>query len=475
MIVWLLLLSPLVAGLVSWATPVRRVTVLLAALSPLLILIVGVDLALRTHSSVVRAPGLVRVDALGALMVVLIGTVGLIAGLRCADVLDRSTERNGRVYAGLVQIFLAAMLGAVTTANLGVVWLMIEMTTIATSFLVAHQRNARALEASWKYVVLCSLGIAVALLGLVVIYFASAHAVPGAAPTLDVEKLILLGHHLNAPVLRVGVALALAGFATKVGLAPFHSWLPDAHSQAPAPVSGLMSGVLLSVALYALVRVKSVADAALGPLFARDLLVTLALGSLLVAAVMILATRDLKRLLAYSSIEHLGLATLALAAGSTLALAAAFFHILGHGLVKSSVFLSAGEVSDAEGTTRLENITGLLQRQPALGLRLGVGLLALVGLPPFSLFLSEVLMTRAEFAAGLVVPAVLQVLLVVGIGVATLSAVWPMFFGEGERISSSATRHIGVPGSALVVSVLLGVVGSPVGSFVEHAARAVGR
>ncbi len=474
MIVWAVLVTPILAGIVSWVTPRRRIVTLLAVLSPLVALALGDILVAHTRSRVVEAPGLVRVDSLSALMVLLIATVGLIAGLRCGAVLEESPQRAGRTYAALVQLFLAAMFGAVTSANLGVVWLMIEATTITTSFLVAHRRSSRALEASWKYVVVCSLGIAVALLGLVILYFASAHATVAARATLDVEGLIHLGPHLNSAVVRLGVALALIGFATKVGLAPFHSWLPDAHSQAPSPVSGLMSGVLLSVAFYALVRVSSVAHAALGSHFARTLLATLALVTLVVAAVLILATRDVKRLLAYSSIEHMGLATLALAAGTTMAVAAALFHLLGHGVVKSSAFLSAGEVSDLEHTTRLDEITGLLHRRPALGLRLGAGLLALVGLPPFSLFLSEVLMTRAEISAGLAGPAVVQVLLVVAIGVATLNAAWPVFFGSGERASSS-TRVWGVAGVALVASLLLSVIGVPVTTFVESAARAVGQ
>jgi hydrogenase-4 component F len=473
MIVLALLVTPLLGAALSWILTNLRARRVVAVAGPVLVILVGLRLVVLTRHGVVTTPATGRVDALSALLVVLVGVMGLLAGLRLGRVLTDSEPRAGRRYGALVQLFLAAMLGALVTANLGVLWLMIELTTVATSFLVAHRGHAKALEASWKYVVLCSLGIAVALLGLVIIYFASAHVARGGAPTLDLTHLRALGTRLNGPVVRLGGALALVGFATKVGLAPLHTWLPDAHSQAPAPVSGLMSGVLLAVALYALIRVKSVVDAVLGASFSRDLLVVLALGSLVVAVTFLLATRDLKRLLAYSSMEHLALATLAVAAGTKLALAAALFHVMGHGLVKSSVFHSAGEIVDRKGTSDLGALRGILRGGDPAGRRLAVGVLALVGFPPFSLFLSELLMTRAEFRAGLGVVASVQVLLAVGAGVVTLWNLWPVFLGERATESVVGSRRWSVPGVSLGASVLLALVGGSFGALLLHAGTGV--
>ena len=195
------------------------------------------------------------------------------------------------------------------------------------------------MEAAWKYVVICSTGIALALLGLLLLNAAAAHA--GVPAGLDWARLVSAAPHLDAGVTRIAVALLIVGFGTKAGLAPLHAWLPDAHGQAPAPVSALMSGVLLSVAFYAILRVKAIADLALGAGFARTLLVVLALASLLLAASLLIRQRDYKRMLAYSSIEHMGLIALGAAVGGPLALAAVLLHMLGHGLVKGSLFVSA--------------------------------------------------------------------------------------------------------------------------------------
>src|SRR5258708_2536122 len=228
---------------------------------------------------------------------------------------------------------------AVLAASLGVLWVAIEATTVLTAFLVGHQRTRNATEAAWKYVVICSAGIALAFLGIVLLHYAALHAHVPSAGALGWAPLTAYPRHLDPGVTRIAVVLLVLGFGTKAGLAPMHAWLPDAHSQAPAPVSALMSGVLLSVALYAILRVRVIADAALGAGFARTLLMGVALASLTVAAVLLLAQADYKRMLAYSSIQHMGLLALGAAIGTQLALTAVLLHILGHGLGKSVAFI----------------------------------------------------------------------------------------------------------------------------------------
>ncbi len=378
--------------------------------------------------------GLLRVDALSAFMLTVVGTVGLTA--TWGGLPTRQAPATSWTYSTLVTLFLAAMSLAVLADNLGVLWVAVEATTIATAFLVGHNGTRRSLEAAWKYVVLGSVGVAIAFLGLVLLYAAT---VAAGRPTLSWIALTQGNLPLDPSLLKVAGALTVLGFATKAGLAPMHSWLPDAHSQAPAPVSGLMSGVLLSVAFYAILRVQAVVDPVLGPGLMRGLLLAAGLLSLAVAAALIIAQRDLKRMLAYSSIEHMGLLALAAAIGGTLAIAAALLHVLGHGLAKSSLFVVSGRILAVEGTTQISGIRGLLTRRPAVAIPYLAGMAALLGLPPFSLFFSEVAIVIAGFQGGLGWAMVVAVglLLVLFAGLARHSA--SMTLGHGSEASPDLT------------------------------------
>jgi hydrogenase-4 component F len=387
----------------------RRGTAWLGALAAAGLLGSGTALAVTVTGSAARTGlgGLLRVDPLSAYMVIVIGAVAALAMAASPAYLatelatGHASPRDARRYGILTQAFIATMSLAVLAASLGVLWAAVEATTILTAFLVGHRHTRGAVEAAWKYVVVCSVGIALAFLGIVLVNLAATHAGLPAGQALDWARLAGAAPHLDPGVTRIAVALLVLGFGTKTGLAPMHAWLPDAHSQAPAPVSALMSGVLLSVAFYAILRTKVIADAALGPGFARILLLTVALASLAVSAALLLAQHDYKRMLAYHSIEHMGLLALGAAAGTQLALAAVLLHVLGHGLAKAVLFLSSGHLHQALGSSRIEAVHGLAARAPLLGGTFGVGLLALLGMPPFSLFASELGMFRAGFTAGL--------------------------------------------------------------------------
>ena len=337
--------------------------------------------------------GLLAADALSAFMMLVIGSVALVATWAGFA----SAGRNWS-YGSLTGLFLAAMTLAVLTDNLGMLVIAIEATTVATAFLVGHAGKRKSLEAAWKYVILGSAGIAMALFGVVLLYTATQAA---STPTLSWAELSTGRLNLDPGLMRLAGGLMVLGFATKVGLAPMHSWLPDAHSQAPAPVSGLMSGVLLSVAFYAILRVQTVVDVVVGPEFLQGLLLTSGLASIAIAAILLIRQRDLKRMLAYSSIEHMGIIAVAAAFGSTLAITAALLHILGHGLIKSSLFVVSGRILVAEGTAAIPAIRALLARRPDLGVPLLLGLAALLGLPPFSLFFTEVAVAFAGFDVGM--------------------------------------------------------------------------
>ncbi|MGH3245095.1 MAG: proton-conducting transporter membrane subunit [Trebonia sp.] len=411
-------------------------------------LVLAADIALAVvrsgHGPLTMLGGLIRADALSEFMLILIGAIGLLATaatpawLRAEIQAGRATARTATRHCALVQLFLAAMAAAVLAASLGLVWVAVEGTTIVTAFLVGQRRTRQAIEAAWKYVMICSTGIALALLGLLVLNAAAAHA--GVPSTLDWTRLVAAAPRLDPGVTRIAVALLLIGFGAKAGLAPLHAWLPDAHGQAPAPVSALMSGVLLSVAFYAILRVKAIADLALGAGFARTLLVIVALASLLLAASLLIGQRDYKRMLAYSSIEHMGLLALGAAAGGPLAIAAVLLHMLGHGLAKGSLFISAGGLLQLTGTHRIAEVRALASRAPLLAGCLGLGVLALLGFPPFSLFASELGIARAGFAAGLGWVTGLALVLMLVIAAALLTHVSQMLLGPAGNGPAASTE-----------------------------------
>ncbi|MHB1905670.1 MAG: proton-conducting transporter transmembrane domain-containing protein [Acidimicrobiales bacterium] len=480
---WAIILVPVACAAWSGLVPWRRAVSWAGVVSAAAVLVVGAILAIHVvhGNSDVGYDGLLRADALSAFMVIVIGAVALLATLQGVRYLDaeveaqRCTPRHASLYTVLIQGFLATMLLAVLAANLGVMWVAIEATTIVTTFLVGHRDTRGSLEASWKYVVICSVGIAVAFLGTVLVYLAASHLPGQGPPTLDWTSLAARAHLLNPGVMRLAFSLIVLGFGTKVGLAPMHSWLPDAHSQAPAPVSALMSGVLLTVAFYAILRFKVIADAALGPTFPRALLVIVGLLSLVIAASLLLSQRDYKRMLAYHSVEHMGLIALGAAAGSTLAIAAVLLHILGHGIAKGVLFLASGEILLVEGTSDIDHVPALLARRPVLGGIFAFGLVALLGLPPFSLFVSELNMLRAEFQVGLGWAAGLSLVCMAVIFGAVMSHGRHMLFGSrGTDAPSLTPALVAVPLiGGLVGCAFIGVSAWPLGDLLHAAAHVV--
>jgi hydrogenase-4 component F len=479
----LVIAVPVLCALVSGLVPWRRATGWLGAASAAGVLVLGIALAVGIVDGrpVTGVGGILRADALSAFMVIVIGVIAVLATCQSVRYLEaeiaagRCTRRHASLYGALVQGFLATMLLAVLAANLGVLWVAVEATTVVTVFLVGHRRARTSLEASWKYIVICSVGIAMAFLGTVLFYLAALHATGHGAHPLDWTSLVAQSHRLDPGVLRLAFALIVLGYGTKVGLVPMHSWLPDAHSQAPAPVSALMSGVLITVAFYAILRFKVVAEGALGPAFPRTLLVIVSLLSLALAASLLLTQRDVKRMLAYHSVEHMGLIALGAAAGSPLAIAAVLLHILGHGLAKGVLFLTSGEILLAEGTSEIERIPALLSRRPVLGGIFAFGLVALLGFPPFSLFVSELNMLRAEFQVGLGWAAVLSLLCMAVIFGAVMSHGRHLLLGpKGSDAPAMTPALVAVPLiGGLVGCAFIGISAWPLEPLLHAAARVV--
>lgn len=430
-LLWLPLALPLLLAGLGFAFRGSYWTLVLPVISAAVLLMTGMGFIATVLNAgpVVAITGWLRVDALSAWMLAVVGAVAVVALWGGLPLRSKPGASPGS-FAALLNLFLAAMSLALLADNVGLMWVAVELTTVTTAFLVASGEGKHALEAAWKYVVLGAVGVAIAFLGVALL---SAAAMSHSEAGVSWTALMANAGSLDPTMTRLAGALAVLGFATKAGLAPMHSWLPDAHSQAPAPVSGLMSGVLLSVAFTVILRIQAVTDAAVGPELMRTLLLTAGLLSLAVAAGLTLTQTDYKRLLAYSSIEHMGLLALGAAIGGPLAIAAVLAHILGHGLIKSAMFVLAGRILEATRSHRIADVHGLLQMRPDLGAPFLLGTAGLLGFPPFITFFTEVAILIAGFTRGLgwQMAVACALLLVVFAGISR--QVLTMTLGAGTR------------------------------------------
>jgi hydrogenase-4 component F len=413
-----LLFAPLLGGLLVWRAHGRRAE-FVALGSGGLAAAAGLFLAgsALNDGRLVVFDGMVSIDALGAYLLAVTAVVAVLAlaaspryvrhdlgtgGLRPRD--------EGHYYA-LFLWFFASLAAVPLVDNLGLLWVAIEATTVASALLVGIRRTPEAIEAAWKYLILGTIGVGFALLATLLAYASSVRVLGDSSDALNWTRLMSIAPQLNPSLLRLSFVFALAGYGTKIGLAPFHTWLPDAHSQAPSPISALLSGVSLIAALYALVRFHLVAVAGLGLSFSSNLLVGFGLLSLAVALPFMIRQEDLKRLLAYSSVEHMGLLTLGLGFGGPLALLGVTLHIGLHALTKATLFLSAGELVQQYGSRRLSRVRGTLAAAPVAGSALGAGIVLLGGLPPSGLFVTEFAIVVGGVSRGYGLAAMLAAVL----------------------------------------------------------------
>ncbi len=395
------LLAALLAGVV---TPYRRFVGWTNGLLSLLSVAAAVTLWRHVVAGQALTSGsreFLRADALSTLLALCVSVVAALAawlgpGMGDDDGYDGAQARRFRIFGNL---FAFTMLFAVTSNNLGFMWIAIEATTITSAMLIPLHVTKASVEASWKYILIGSIGIALAFGGTVLGYFDFVNLAGRQDNALNWTALMASAPHLHPQVIQLAFVFILIGYGTKAGLAPMHTWLPDAHSEAPAALSAMMSGVLLAVALYAVIRWKIVVDAAVGTAFTNHLLIGMGLLSLIVAAFSLVIQRNYKRMLAYSSIEHTGLMCVGLALGP-LGTFAAMLHLLNHTVAKSMMFFLAGRVLHRYRTTEIAAVSGLLATMPWTGGLFAVGMLAVMGLPPFGLFMSEFALFRAGFVAG---------------------------------------------------------------------------
>ncbi|MGO7287251.1 hydrogenase 4 subunit F, partial [Rhizobium ruizarguesonis] len=328
----------------------------------------------------------------------------------------RLTPATIRFYHAMYQIMMFGMNLAFVSNNIGLMWVAVELATLTTVLMVGLYRTHEALEAAWKYFILGSVGIAFALFGTILVYLA---AQPVVGEGYDAMVWTILIDHAAAfdpALLNVAFIFLLLGYGTKVGLAPLHAWLPDAHAEGPTPISAVLSGLLLNVALYAVLRFKMLLSASPEALAPGPLMMTMGLASLIFAAFMLYRRRDIKRLFAYSSIEHMGIIVFAFGLGGPIANFAGLLHMVMHSLTKSAIFFAVGHIAQIKGTQRLSAIRGLSETHPGLGWGLLTGVIAIAGLPPAGIFMSEFLIVSSTFAKQplLAIPLVFGLLIAFG-------------------------------------------------------------
>jgi len=375
------------------------------------------------------------IDPLNVFIVTLTAFVGLTTALFSRPYMrverdhGKMTPRRLRLYHSMYQSFSFTMLLALTTNNMGILWVAMEAATLTTVLLVSVYRTAASLEAAWKYFILCGVGIAQALFGTVLLYMAAEKVVGPEGGALIWTNLDAVKAQLDPTIITLAFAFLFIGYGTKVGLVPLHNWLPDAHAEGPTPVSAILSGLLLNVALYAILRCKVLTDGALANALTGNLMMGFGLLSVVVAAFFLSRQKDVKRMFAYSSIEHMGLITFAFGMGGPIATFAGLLHMTVHSLVKSAIFFVVGHAAQKAGTQIMEEIRGLVKVNPMVGWGLMLGSLAILGMPPFGVFASEFLiLTTAMREHPWATP-----LLLLALGVAfasVLSRVLPMVFGE---------------------------------------------
>jgi hydrogenase-4 component F len=420
------------------------------------------------------------VDSLNVFLVALTAFVAMTTSLfsrpymRVERSHGRVTDAGMRLYHSMYQLFTFTMLLVLTTNNLGVMWVAMEAATLTTVLLVALYRTHASLEAAWKYFILCGVGIAQALFGTILVYFAAERILGAGIGSLLWTHLEEVKGQLEPTVMSIAFVFLLVGYGTKVGLVPLHNWLPDAHAEGPTPISAVLSGLLLNVALYALIRFKVLTDGALERPFASGLLMGFGLLSVAVAAFFLSRQRDIKRMFAYSSIEHMGLITFAFGMGGPVASFAGLLHMTVHSLTKSAIFFTVGHAAQKSGTQLMDDIRGLVKVSPTIGWGLMLGTAAILGMPPFGVFASEFLILTTAIAQQ---PWAAPILLVsLGVSFAAIfGKVQAMVFGEPTAARLPHRPALVPVFTHLVLVLLLGLYVPPyLADWYRLAARLIG-
>ncbi len=396
----LLLIIPAIAVPVLALVSSYRLGAALNVIACGLVLAAAIALLFTTHPR----GDLIIIDDFNIFLLILTAFVGFTTSIFSATYIAHEIEVGKltpaflRFYHAMYQAMMGAMNLALVSNNIGLMWVGVEVATLSTVLMVGIYRTPEAIEAAWKYFILGSVGIGLAFFGTILIYLVGQEVVGTGLPAMSWDLLVKNAAKLDSKMLSLAFVFLLVGYGTKVGLAPFHAWLPDAHAEGPTPISAVLSGLLLNVALYALLRFKMVLAGNEGAINVGAIMVVIGLVSLVFAAFMLYRRRDIKRLFAYSSIEHMGVAAFAFGMGGPLANFAGLLHMTMHSLIKSGIFFAVGHIAQVKGTQRIAAISGLSVSHPVLALLFSLGVIAIAGLPPFGMFTSEFMLVTSTFA-----------------------------------------------------------------------------
>lgn len=411
------------------------------------------------------------VDALSGFFIFTISIINLASALYSIEYILKDveeaviSEKKARVYYALFNLFSFSTFFVTVVNNLGILWVAIEMTTLASAFLVGFYNTKTSIEAAWKYIIICSVGISLALLGTILFYYTV--SVHGGINSLNWTDMVSIADKLDHKVLKIAFLFILVGYGTKAGLVPMHTWLPDAHSQALTPASALLSGVLLKTAIYAILRFMVIINKCVGNQYSANLLILFGLLSLGIAAGFILVQRDIKRLLAYSSIEHIGIISIGLGIAGTLGLYGALLHIFNHAVTKSLMFFGAGNIVKRYKTNNMRIIHGVVQVMPFTGIFLILGVFALAGSPPFSIFISEIMILIAIFSKGFFLIAVLFLLFITVIFGAFIYHFGKVVFGRKPKDIGVVKELLSTRIAFLFLFAFICVMGFAVPAFLD--------
>ena len=445
MLIWLIG-GPVLAAMIAFAVPSNRWRPWVVPLGALLHLALTCYCANQVDISAFH--NWLRLDPLGRVFLVFVSVFFFICALYAPGYLAHESERSNRVLCACLLLALSAMTLVTLSHHLGLMWIAVEATTLSTAPCIYFNHNARSLEATWKYLLICSVGLALALFGSFCLAYASLFA--GEPSTLLFDDLVREATHLSVPWLHVAFIVTFVGYGTKMGLAPMHTWLPDAHGESPALVSALLSGALLNVAFLAILRMYHICAAAGEGPFARRIMLGMGLASMGLTAVSMSRQRDIKRIIAYSSIEHMGMLMFGMGVGGV-AVFGALLHMIHNGLTKGWLFLSAGNVYYVYGTKDTGKIRGMLRRVPWSGWMLLVGVFAITGSPPFGPFVSEFQILSTTFKTGHLSAGLLFLVLLLLVFFGMAGIVIQCSLGPCPEPSEDTGRHENV---AMVLPVL---------------------
>lgn len=437
----------------------------------LLMLMIGVFLTVEViHSGKIEYSflnGLFYLDSLSIIVLDIVLMIGFMTSIYTIGYVNEEIKHgkfakgSAKLYYILMYAFIFTIILVLTVENMGVMWIAIEATTLASAFLVGFNNDKHSLEAAWKYVIICSVGIAIALLGIIFLHLSSIRVL-NSNQFLDWTMLYSHASTLNSSEVRLAFIFVMIGFGTKAGLVPMHTWLPDAHSQAPSPISALLSGVLLNGAMYGIIRTVAIVNRNLGSsLFTSRLMITFGLLSIITAAVFILTQKDYKRLLAYSSIEHMGIITVAVGIFTPLSVFGALFHMINHSLTKSMLFLSSGNILQKYNTKKISQVKGVLRLLPVSGTVFLLGLIAISGTPPFSIFTSEFTILASLFQSNKFLLGAVIIILLAAVFAGIALTLFRMFHGKNDE-TDEQPGETNIPGVISIVVILVLIIVSGV-------------